>query len=179
MSAGEAAWRARNVVVQTLWRSRARGQWPVRSVQGFRWKGGSVPLQAGRDAADAASVLAAARSLLADGTWPVLGWTADLAGCDPDWFLDPVTGTRAPARAYCFSIPFRDEHRVGNVKAVWEVSRLQHVTVLAAAYHLSGEPRFAERALEHLRSWWHDNPPLRGIHWTSGIELGLRLLSWS
>jgi hypothetical protein len=123
---------------------------------------------------NAAWVLAAAQCLLEDGTWPVFGWTADLAGGNPDWFLDPATRMRAPSHAYCFSIPFRDEHRVGNVKAVWEVSRLQHVTVLGAAYHLAGEARFAERALQHLRSWWDDNPRLRRIHWTSGIELGLR-----
>ena len=29
-----------------------------------------------------------------------------------------------------------------------------------------------------LRSWWAANPFLSGIHWTSGIELGVRLLSW-
>lgn len=179
MPVREMIWRARNAALQTLWRARAGGRWPARSLQSPQWSGGSVPLQAGHAAADAASVLATARDLLADGVWPVFGWTADLAGGSPDWFRDPVTGTRAPAHAYCFSIPFRDEHRVGNIKVLWEVSRLQHVTVLAAAYHLCGDTCFAERALQHLRSWWRDNPPLRGIHWTSGIELGLRLLSWT
>lgn len=34
------------------------------------------------------------------------------------------------------------------------------------------------RALAHLRSWWRANPPLTGIHWVSGIELGVRLIAW-
>ena len=55
---------------------------------------------------------------------------------------------------------------------------MQHVTVLAAAFALSGDERYADRAGQHLRSWWARNPFLSGVHWTSGIELGLRLISW-
>lgn len=51
-------------------------------------------------------------------------------------------------------------------------------TVLAAAYAVTGDERYAERVAEHLRSWWAANAPLRGVHWVSGIELGIRLLSW-
>src|SRR6185437_1378254 len=28
------------------------------------------------------------------------------------------------------------------------------------------------------RSWWSENPFLSGVHWTSGIETGLRLIAW-
>ena len=38
--------------------------------------------------------------------------------------------------------------------------------------------RYAERAGLHLRSWWTQNPFLSGIHWTSGIEAGIRLITW-
>ena len=55
---------------------------------------------------------------------------------------------------------------------------MHHVTVLAAAFALSGDERYAERAASHLRSWWAQNPFLSGVHWTSGIETGLRLISW-
>jgi hypothetical protein len=51
--------------------------------------------------------------------------------------------------------------------------RHQHLTVLAARIS-----RWRRAAPSHrqLRSWWR--PLLSGIHWTSGIELGVRLLSW-
>ena len=52
------------------------------------------------------------------------------------------------------------------------------MTVLAGAYALTGDRRYAERAGSHLQSWWQENPFLSGIHWTSGIELGIRLISW-
>ncbi|ARP72808.1 heparinase [Streptomyces pluripotens] len=99
----------------------------------------------------------------------------DLA--DPDWWYDPKTGRRAPW-GYAFDVPYRNEDVVGDIKQIWELSRHQYLTVLAAAYAITGDERYAERVAEHLRSWWTANAPLRGVHWTSGIELGIRLLSW-
>ncbi|MEU3200062.1 alginate lyase family protein [Streptomyces sp. NPDC006996] len=96
---------------------------------------------------------------------------------DPDWWYDPKTGRRAPG-GYAFDVPYRDEDAVGDIKQIWEPSRHQYLTVLAAAYAVTGDERYAERVAEHLRSWWAANGPLRGVHWTSGIELGIRLLSW-
>jgi hypothetical protein len=97
---------------------------------------------------------------------------------DPDWFFDPITGRRAPDTAYCFSIDHRAEEVTGNVKQVWELSRFHHLTVLAAAYAFSGDDRYAETVDLQLRSWWTHNPFLSGIHWTSGIEVGQRLIAW-
>ncbi|RSN49663.1 heparinase [Amycolatopsis sp. WAC 04197] len=97
---------------------------------------------------------------------------------DPDWSYDPKTGRRAPSDVYSFDIPYRSEETVGDIKQIWEPSRHQHLTVLAAAYALTGEARYAERVAAHLASWWAANPPMRGVHWVSGIELGIRLLSW-
>jgi hypothetical protein len=112
------------------------------------------------------------------GRWDVLGVTRqDMVA--PDWFLDPLSGRRAPQAEYCFSINHRNQAVTGNVKQVWELSRHHHLTVLAAAYALTGDRRYAERAGSHLRSWWQENPFLSGIHWTSGIELGIRLISWA
>ncbi|MEV7568947.1 alginate lyase family protein [Streptomyces tanashiensis] len=96
---------------------------------------------------------------------------------DPDWWRDPKTGRRAPS-GYAFDVPYRNEDAVGDIKQIWEPSRHQYLTVLAAAYAITGDERYAERVAEHLRLWWAANPPLRGVHWISGIELGIRLLSW-
>lgn len=97
---------------------------------------------------------------------------------DPNWSWDPKTGRHAPTDRYAFDIPYRDEQAVGDIKQLWEPSRHQHLTVLAAAYALTGDERYADRVAEHLRSWWAANPPLHGVHWVSGIELGIRLISW-
>ncbi len=121
-------------------------------------------------------VIEAADEILA-GRWEVLG-ASRLDMEDPDWFFDPVTGRRAPQVDYCFKVNHRSEDVTGNVKQIWELSRMHHLTVLAAAFSLSDDDRYAERAGLHLRSWWTQNPFLSGIHWTSGIEAGIRLISW-
>ncbi|MEV8474092.1 alginate lyase family protein [Streptomyces sp. NPDC051173] len=125
---------------------------------------------------------AAAKRLLAEADRLMAGHAEyfgvdrdDLA--DPDWWYDPKTGRRAPW-GYAFDVPYRNEEVAGDIKQIWELSRHQYLTVLAAAYAITGNERYAERVAEHLRSWWAANPPLRGVHWTSGIELGIRLLSW-
>ena len=124
-----------------------------------------------------AALLASADALMA-GRWEVLGVERDDLVA-PDWFFDPCSGRRAPSDVYAFRIQHRSEAVTGNVKQVWELSRHQHLTLLAAAYFVSGEERYAERVAEHLSSWWAANPFLSGVHWTSGIEVGLRLIAWT
>ncbi|MFG3053291.1 alginate lyase family protein [Kitasatospora sp. NPDC048239] len=125
---------------------------------------------------EAAKRLVAEADRLMDGRAEYFGVARDDLVA-PDWWLDPKTGRRAPG-GYAFDVPYRDEDAVGDVKQIWEPSRHQYLTVLAAAYAVTGNERYAGRVAEHLRSWWAANPPLRGVHWISGIELGIRLLSW-
>ena len=122
-------------------------------------------------------LIRAADTVLA-GTWTVLG-TPRADSADPDWFHDPVTGRRAPDGRLAFRIHHRDEAETGNIKQVWEMSRHHHLTVLAAAWWLTQDERYAEAAAHQLRSWWSANPFLTGVHWTSGIEAGIRLISWT
>ncbi len=127
--------------------------------------------------AEARDALVAAADRLLAGDWTVLGRRRpDIV--DPDWFLDPVTGRRAPQAGLAFAVDHRDERSTGNVKAVWELSRHHHLTLLAAAWWLTGDGRYATVVAAQLHSWWSANPFLSGVHWTSGIELGVRLVSW-
>lgn len=125
---------------------------------------------------DAAKRLVTEADRLMDGHAEYFGVVRDDLA-DPDWWFDPKTGRRAP-EGYAFDVPYRSEDTVGDIKQIWEPSRHQYLTQLAAAYAITGDERYAERVAEHLRSWWEANPPLRGVHWLSGIELGIRLLSW-
>ena len=127
--------------------------------------------------ADARARLTATADRLMDGYADYFGHRRDDM-VSPDWSFDPRTGRRAPSDAYAFDIPYRDEFAVGDIKQLWEPSRHQHLTVLAAAFALTRDDQYARRVANHLKSWWAANPPMRGVHWISGIELGIRLLSW-
>jgi len=181
MEPWELAWRARDEALHLAWSRR--------QVDGRRLGNSRVPTVRERQLGvllspeTAARVPAAARDAVLDaadtlmrGEWELLGVTrTDLA--QPDWFLDPVTGRRAPAGQYAFRINYRREEVTGNVKQVWELSRLQHLTLLATAWFVSGEEAYAQRVADQLGSWWRENPFLSGVHWTSGIEIGIRLIS--
>ncbi|WP_274910797.1 alginate lyase family protein [Streptomyces sp. WZ-12] len=173
MGPAEVGGRVGDGVRRRRWRS-ARPHFP--SVTGARF---TAVLPAGTIAAvppAAAKRLVAAADRLMDGRAEYFGVVRDDLA-DPDWWYDPKTGRRAPW-GYAFDVPYRNEDEVGDIKQIWELSRHQYLTVLAAAYALTGNERYAERVAAHLRSWWVANPPLRGVHWVSGIELGIRLLSW-
>jgi hypothetical protein len=124
------------------------------------------------------AVVAAAEALLA-GRLTIFGRDVALPRSAADWFRDPDTGIAAPADIYSFDIDARDPQVTGNHKFLLEPSRLQHVTLLAAAYFLTRRDDFAALAAAQLRAWWQANPFLMGIHWTSGIEVGLRVVSFA
>ncbi|MEU3100193.1 alginate lyase family protein [Streptomyces griseoflavus] len=174
MGPREVAGRVGDTVRRRRWRSVPPPDCPA--VTGAKF---TAVLPAGAIAAvppDAAKRLVADADRLMAGHAVFFGVErADLA--DPDWWFDPKTGRRAPG-GYAFDVPYRDEDAAGDIKQIWEPSRHQYLTVLAAAHAVTGDERYAERVAGHLRSWWAANPPLRGVHWTSGIELGIRLLSW-
>lgn len=177
MSAAEVADRARERAITAAWRVRP-GDVPVATptpVVGT-WSGGSAGDMA-LDDPEVRSLLDAADELMA-GEATVLGVRRDDMVA-PDWYLDVTTGRRAPADAVAFSIPVRDWDAVGDMKLVWELSRHHHLTVLALAYRLTGDDRYAVRVAEHLRSWWAACPFPMGVHWTSGIEVALRLVNWT
>ncbi len=173
MGPREVGGRVGDAVRRRRWRS-VRPDCP--SVTGARF---TAVLPAGTIAAvppDAAKRLIAEADRLMAGHAEYFGVDRDDLA-DPDWWYDPKTGRRAPW-GYAFDVPYRNEDAVGDIKQIWELSRHQYLTRLAAAYAITGDVRYAERVAEHLRSWWAGNAPLRGVHWTSGIELGIRLLSW-
>lgn len=107
------------------------------------------------------------------GQIPVLGRCADV-GFPPRWHADPFTGREWPRVA-----AKRVDYRGGGAKYVWELSRHEFLPVLAAQYAASGDERWAERCVGALCDWVSENPPLVGIHWTSGLEMGIRLVHWS
>lgn len=183
MSPAEIAWRVREQAIRRAWsRRQVRPGQVAAAAPGTateRRFAAVLPPDAARLVPEHArtAIIAKADRLL-KGEWEMLGVVrTDMV--QPDWFYDPVTGRRSAPEKYAFSINQRDEQQVGNIKQVWEISRLQHLTLLAAAWYLSHEDAYAQRVAEQLRSWWVENPFLSGVNWTSGIEVGIRLINFA
>lgn len=94
-----------------------------------------------------------------------------------DWHRDAASGLEAP-RIYGPAIDYRDAGRVGSAKNIWEKGRAHHWPVLALATRQSNGRRFEDELVAQARSWVQDNPFPIGIHWSSALEAGMRLISW-
>jgi hypothetical protein len=100
------------------------------------------------------------------------------------WRFDPVSGKAWPgAEKAGFDIEVRMtsatpdvQYRYGDVKYVWEPARLQVLHWLAVEVAHGSELAHAT-AMTWVRSWMDSNPPWRGVHWISGIEIALRIVS--
>ncbi len=183
MSPAEMTWRARDQALRAAWSRRQVRREDIPALlplPGGRRRFTAVlpPDTAERVTDNAKAALVATANRLMKGEWEVLGVVrTDLMM--PDWFSDPVTGRRSSPDRYAFRINHRSEPQVGNVKQVCEISRLQHLTLLATAWFVTGDEEYAHRVADQLRSWWRENPFLSGIHWTNGIEVGIRLISFA
>ena len=99
-------------------------------------------------------------------------------GRTPDWQGDFVAGVHWDER-----LPAREQPIVrgdgSDIKIPWEISRLQHLPLVAQAFALTGEPRYRDLIGVQLRDWIAHNPPGFGVNWTCAMEVALRAVSMS
>ena len=128
------------------------------------------------DPAAAREIVAAAEKILA-GRIRLFERDMALPHSAIDWFTDPDSGRIAPSDDYTFDIDAREpgSGRQPDLHAVAPDPR--HAARLGLC--VTGRAEFAELAASQLRSWWDANPFLAGIHWTAGIECGMRLVAFA
>ncbi len=184
MPAGEWVHRARQSASIVAERARGAADPPAFAPAPAGW-----PRHAGAPALITDAEVAAVRALpgavaaahergerLLAGRVRFFGYPEAQIGADPDWSFDPVAGRRWPDEHWS-----RVNHRELGLdpKWTWELARHQGTVALARAWRLTGDDRYAEAAVRHIAGWVEQCPPGRGIHWRSGLELGVRLISWA
>lgn len=118
---------------------------------------------------EAASVLA--------GDLRLYGGAPRAVGWPPRWHVNPFTGNGYP-RVHWTAISDDDaEH--GDIKDVWEPSRLPFTFVLARAFVVSGDDRYVETWWQAIEDWARHNPPNLGANWRCGQESSLRAVALS
>lgn len=139
---------------------------PVAPDAGGRWLADEVPRQN----------LRAARAV-----WRLI----DPAYRSIDWHIDFRSGYRWSPRTWSRRV--RYGHRPGvDIKAPWELARMQHLPQLALAFGCAqaGRAGFlpAARYRDEFRHQVLDfvatNPPRYGIHWRSTMEVAIRVANW-
>lgn len=102
-----------------------------------------------------------------------------------DQFLgDPVDWQRdwSSGKATDMKLSHLTDYRVfdsaGDCKLVWEPNRHHQLVILARAYRVTGQKRYARKVVDILMDWLEQNPFGYGMNWKSGLELGVRLINW-
>ncbi len=135
----------------------------------------AAAVQVLRGTATAETILGLADQIL-QHRFPLLGLEIE-TGPEIRWRRDYVSGKETEA-SYFRTIPFLDFARAGDHKIIWELSRHQHLVLLAQAFLLSGRAEFPAEIERQLESWFQANGFQRGINWASALEVAFRALSW-
>jgi hypothetical protein len=94
------------------------------------------------------------------------------------WLQCPETGF-IWSNKFFTKINYREGEKHGDVRQVWEASRLQQLTALA--YIASVDPSSTNTALNNyylqFNSWFENNKPYYGPHYISVMECALRVIS--
>lgn len=76
------------------------------------------------------------------------------------------------------TVDYRDVPSAGDCKQVWEPNRHHQLVVLARAWRVSGDERYAAAVRDQMLQWMDSNPYGYGMNWRSPLELAIRLINW-
>ena len=97
-------------------------------------------------------------------------------GPDIDWARDFKSGRSWPLDHISrLVVSYPDD---SDIKVPWELSRFQHLPVLATAHQLTGERRWLEEIGAQLSSWIDTNPVEFGPNWACTMDVAIRAANW-
>ena len=107
----------------------------------------------------------------------------DLLGSGPvelgpeiDWQRDFKSGRSWPlVHITRVPITFPDD---SDIKVPWELSRFQHLPLLAAAHWVTGDERFLQEIGAQLDHWIDRNPVEVGANWACTMDVAIRASNW-
>lgn len=94
----------------------------------------------------------------------------------PDWFHNYFNNT-SYRNARLHWTKLSDFSDAGDIKNIWELSRLDWVVTLARAYSISGRYDYLETLNQWLNDWKVKNPLNIGPNWKCGQEASVRIFN--
>lgn len=91
-----------------------------------------------------------------------------------NWHLNPLTGYENKKGLKWYRISDFDK-KVGDIKVIWEASRLTHFLYFARAYLITNDNKYYIAFSKQLGSWLKDNPYSYGSNYKCGQEATLRM----
>lgn len=106
----------------------------------------------------------------------LLGSGPTALGTEIDWHRDFKSGRRWPLEHISrVRISYPDQ---SDIKVPWELSRCQHLPLLAAAFRLTDDYRYLDEIADQLSGWIEANPVEFGVNWACTMDVAIRGLNW-
>jgi hypothetical protein len=123
------------------------------------------------------------REPVLDQAQPLMAHEFDLLGSGPvalgdriDWHTDFKSGRTWPMRHISrVPITFPDD---SDIKVPWELSRCQHLPILAAAYRHTNDQRYLDEVGAQMSSFIEANPVEIGPCWACTMDVAIRAANW-
>jgi len=100
---------------------------------------------------------------------------------DFDWHTDPLSGWRWEAKGSFYLREKMSSEVVapppGDVRVVWEMSRLGCLVRLGQAWWLTGSEKYIQSLVRILDHWLDHNQPYRGVNWSLAMEVAIRAVN--
>ncbi|WP_040637678.1 alginate lyase family protein [Mitsuokella sp. oral taxon 131] len=96
------------------------------------------------------------------------------------WQMDFKSGYSWSACTWHMKVAYGDLLGV-DIKVPWELSRMQHLPMLARAYHAAQETRrepYAREFRNEILDFIAQNPPKFGVNWRCTMDVGIRVANW-
>lgn len=97
-------------------------------------------------------------------------------GSPINWHYSPLTKAECSKDIKWYCIPDFDDVR-GDIKVVWEASRLTHFFYFARAYLITGDKKYYKAFSEQIDHWLKNNPYPYGANFKCGQECTLRMIN--
>jgi hypothetical protein len=103
-------------------------------------------------------------------------WPIQINSAPPDWNKNYISGVKlSDLHKPWWEIPDFDP-AVGDIKVIWELSRMDWVLALAQR-HRQGDENSYLLLNEWISDWICKNPPYRGLNWKCGQEASIRVIN--
>jgi len=99
-------------------------------------------------------------------------------GDNIDWYRDYLHDAAFP-RVPAAQIDYRSAAGAADIMPVWWLNRHQHMMPAAIAYCVTGNESYAQEVFQQLEGWLTACEYPLGPAWLTGIEAGVRLLTWT
>ena len=147
-----------------------------RFLPGFEALGRSAELQQELFPEQTAELIAAARRIVGEHCWPLLGFGEKCFGKEAiEWNRDPLSGFIWPLDYHGDINLIRNDG--SDARVTWELNRLAHFITLGRAYAITGDERFSKECFRQLEDWRRQNPTARGVNWNCAMEVALRAMN--